>query len=162
MKHVLLAASLAFFALTATPVTAQTMQDALVAQLSEQGFTRIKIARTFLGRVRILATSADYSREIIFNPRTGEILRDYWDDLDDGEGGFQGRIAVPGSGSSSGLGGDDDRKGGSGAGSGSGSGSGSGAGKGRDDDKNDDKGDDKNDEKDDHKDDHKNDDGDDD
>lgn len=62
---------------------AQDLQAVLVAQLTEQGFSKIQIGRTFLGRVRLFATSANQSREIIFNPRTGEILRDYWDNLDD-------------------------------------------------------------------------------
>lgn len=61
--------------------TASQVQDAIVNQLKAQGFTNIHIGRTLLGRVRIDATSDKQSREIVFNPRTGEILRDYWSDI---------------------------------------------------------------------------------
>lgn len=62
---------------------AQTVEEAIISQLSQQGFTNISVNRTLLGRTRILATSADLRREIVFNPTTGVIIRDYWEDLDD-------------------------------------------------------------------------------
>lgn len=49
-----------------------------MSQLREQGFTRIQITRTLLGRSRIVATSKTLTREIVINPATGAILRDYW------------------------------------------------------------------------------------
>jgi hypothetical protein len=80
-------ACIALFAALAAPAAAQDtrtqVQDAIIAQLTGQGFTHIRVSNTFLGRVRIYATSPGTTREIIFNPRTGEILRDYWDDEDD-------------------------------------------------------------------------------
>jgi hypothetical protein len=57
---------------------AQGFADSVVGQLRAQGFDRIEVERTMLGRVRIQADHADGSREIILNPRTGEILRDLW------------------------------------------------------------------------------------
>lgn len=150
MKRAIFAVCLAALTGLAAPAVAQTAQDSIIAQLTEQGFTRIQVGRTFLGRVRIVATSADYSREIVFNPHTGEILRDYWDDLDDSDAGFQGRLATPGGGSS---GADRDRDG-----DGSGSGSGSG-GRDRDDDDDDDRDEDRNDDRDDDRDDDDDDDG---
>lgn len=39
---------------------------------------QISVSSTLLGRARIVATSQDGYREIIVNPRTGEILRDVW------------------------------------------------------------------------------------
>ena len=54
------------------------VEDQIVARLSEQGYTAIKMSRTLLGRRRIVAIGAERRREIIFNPRTGEILRDFW------------------------------------------------------------------------------------
>lgn len=69
----------------AGPAFAETVQDRIVAQLGRQGFDRITISTTFLGRVRIVAQSATQRREIIFNPRTGEILRDYWAALAEGD-----------------------------------------------------------------------------
>lgn len=61
----------------AGPALADSVQDRIIAQLAQQGFTHVTVSRTLLGRVRILATSLTHRREIIFNPRTGEILRDY-------------------------------------------------------------------------------------
>lgn len=67
--------------LAATPLAAQTdsgqsVQDQIVAQLQEQGYGRIVVSRTFLGRVRVTAERGDRKREIVVNPITGEILRD--------------------------------------------------------------------------------------
>lgn len=62
---------------------AQTAQDRIVQQLRDQGFDEIEITRTWLGRVRIVAEEDDTLREIILNPTTGAILRDYWVELDD-------------------------------------------------------------------------------
>lgn len=55
-----------------------TLKDDIVAQLAQQGFVSIKVSRTLLGRLRFQATSAQYTRELVVNPATGEILRDYW------------------------------------------------------------------------------------
>lgn len=57
---------------------AESYADGIVRQLKRQGFDRITVERTLLGRVRIVATSREGRREIIVNPRTGEILRDLW------------------------------------------------------------------------------------
>jgi hypothetical protein len=52
--------------------------DDVVTQLGEQGYQNITVSTTWLGRVRILATRDGGTREIVLNPRTGEILRDLW------------------------------------------------------------------------------------
>jgi len=57
---------------------AATYADGVVGQLTKQGYYNIAIETTWLGRVRIIADRADGKREIILNPRTGEILRDSW------------------------------------------------------------------------------------
>ncbi|MBM1222246.1 PepSY domain-containing protein [Ponticoccus sp. SC2-23] len=62
---------------------AQTAEESIISQLSQQGFTNISVSRTLLGRTRIQATSSSLRREIVFDPTTGVILRDYWRDLDD-------------------------------------------------------------------------------
>jgi hypothetical protein len=67
-------------ALAATSASANPFKDSIIAQLSAQGFSEIRVSRTFLGRTRVVATSSELRREIIFNPATGEILRDYWRD----------------------------------------------------------------------------------
>jgi len=60
------------------PALAQSVQDQIISQLTDQGFGNFEISRTLLGRVRILTKSNTLSREMVFNPVTGEILRDYW------------------------------------------------------------------------------------
>ena len=138
---------------------AQDVVGTVVSQLRSQGYDRISVSRTLLGRARVQARSASQQREIVINPVTGEILRDVWttrgnagrnagqivnprgvnddvdDDDDDADEDGRGR------GRGRGRGGDDDREdsddsdnSGSGSGS-SGSGSGgSGSGRGGDDD----------------------------
>lgn len=76
-RRTFLATSLAGL-LAAGPALAASFQDEVVAQLKKQGFGSIRVQRTLLGRVRILASRGDGQREIILNPRTGEILRDLW------------------------------------------------------------------------------------
>ena len=49
----------------------------------KQGYSDITTSQTWLGRTRIIAIGEDSRREIIVNPRTGEILRDFWQDIDD-------------------------------------------------------------------------------
>ncbi|TDK41412.1 hypothetical protein [Antarcticimicrobium luteum] len=56
---------------------ADGVTDAITRQLRQQGYTEITVTRTFLGRARIVAASPTREREIIVNPRTNEILRDY-------------------------------------------------------------------------------------
>lgn len=57
---------------------AQNYADSVVDQLRQQGFARITVRRTLLGRTQIVAQGNGGRREIILNPRTGEILRDFW------------------------------------------------------------------------------------
>ncbi|MGV6847287.1 MAG: hypothetical protein ACWA5A_02790 [Marinibacterium sp.] len=76
MRHILF-----FFGLTiclATAGHAGPVEDNIVRQLRDQGFDRIVVSRTLLGRSRIRASDDGASREIVVNPVTGEILRDYW------------------------------------------------------------------------------------
>ena len=63
--------------LVSKPVSAQSVIDQITGQLRAQGFSKIEVSDTWLGRARIEAKSRDWEREIIVNPRTGEILRDY-------------------------------------------------------------------------------------
>ena len=62
----------------AGPALARPVADRIARELSRQGFTSIEISRTLLGRDRVVATGPDGRREVIVNPRTGEILRDLW------------------------------------------------------------------------------------
>lgn len=76
-RRTFLSLGLAFVA-CATQALSASFADAIVAQLTAQGFRNISVQTTWLGRVQILALRTDGQREIILNPRTGEILRDLW------------------------------------------------------------------------------------
>ena len=61
----------------------QAAADAVVQQLRQQGYVGFTVSRTLLGRVQVIAEAPDGTqREIVFNPSTGEILRDYIEDAD--------------------------------------------------------------------------------
>ena len=68
---------------------AQSVTEQVIDQLQRQGFEIEETNRTLLGRVRIIAERNDFTREIVFDPRNGEILRDY-SYSDDGEAGIWG------------------------------------------------------------------------
>ncbi len=95
-------------AAVADPVT-----DEVVAQLRQQGYTKVTISRTLLGRILVLGSADDGQREIVINPNTGEILRDYFrprvlvaDGSDDGSGPIIERRTVrPDGGDTAGNGG---------------------------------------------------------
>ncbi len=65
-------------ALTAGIAQAASYEESVVAQLRAQGYGKILVERTLLGRVKISASMNGGRREIILNPRTGEVLRDLW------------------------------------------------------------------------------------
>lgn len=64
-----------------SPTMAWSGQSDAVAQilgaLRSQGYREIWFERTLLNRVRITAERRGYDREIVVDPRTGDILRDY-------------------------------------------------------------------------------------
>lgn len=64
---------------TAPSAAPAASHDALIQALAAEGYTRIEISRTWLGRTRISATGPGRTREIVLNRRTGEILRDFED-----------------------------------------------------------------------------------
>jgi hypothetical protein len=96
----------------------------VIDQLRDQGFSEFRVSRTLLGRTMIVATNREYRREIVINPGTGVILRDYWralgpeDGDDDDTRLFSPRSGNSGSGNS-GRDDDDDDGGRSGSNSGS-------------------------------------------
>lgn len=59
------------------PGFAQTAEARIIAALHEQGYEIVQKQRTFLGRMWLLVENDEVRREIVFNPGTGEILRDY-------------------------------------------------------------------------------------
>lgn len=60
------------------PALAEDHAARIVRQLKRQGYANVQVARTWLGRVRIVAYRKGAMREIVLNPATGEILRDLW------------------------------------------------------------------------------------
>jgi hypothetical protein len=63
---------------SAAAAFAVSYAEDVVNQLARLGFSDITVQTTLLGRIKILATRSDGMREIVLNPRTGEILRDVW------------------------------------------------------------------------------------
>ena len=57
---------------------AQGFEAGIIDQLRRDGYDDITMNTTFLGRVRLVALGEKGQREIVLNPRTGEILRDLW------------------------------------------------------------------------------------
>ena len=142
-------------ALTAGIAQAASYEESVVAQLRAQGYGKILVERTLLGRVKISASMNGGRREIILNPRTGEVLRDLWIAAG-GAGSIPALIGnnsgASGSSGGSGSGADDDGDSGGESGGGqddededSSGNSGSGNGGGDDDGGDDDGGDDDND-----------------
>ena len=75
MRKILLA--LAILAASALPGRADTPEELIVAALEVQGYHLVQRDRTWLGRIWIVVESDEVRREIVFNPGTGEIMRDY-------------------------------------------------------------------------------------
>lgn len=65
----------------------RAVRDRIVRELREDGYSDIRLFRTFLGRLRFIGEDGRSRREIIVSPTTGVILRDYvrFFDLDDDE-----------------------------------------------------------------------------
>ncbi len=62
-----------------------TVRDRIVESLRDDGYSQIRISRTFLGRTRFVATADGRRREIVVT-RSGVVLRDYVRDLRDQSG----------------------------------------------------------------------------
>lgn len=94
------------------PASATERVDQIVQALRREGYTRIEISRTWLGRTRILASGGSGQREIVVQPATGEVLRDIEsesesEDDDSGQGRGRGRGRGRGGDDDSGSGSDD-------------------------------------------------------
>lgn len=62
------------------PAVAATYQDDVERQLRREGFRITYQKRTWLGRIRFQATKGRMRREVVLDPSSGEILRDYTED----------------------------------------------------------------------------------
>lgn len=76
--------SAGFTLLSTTAARADYVED-IVKWLTKEGYNDIDVTRTLLGRVRIVASKDGQLRELVCNPRTGEILRDVWSGAGGGE-----------------------------------------------------------------------------
>jgi hypothetical protein len=94
-------------AVLAGPAWARDFASQVEDRLKRQGYTIDSVGRTLLGRVRIVAHNASGQREIILNPRTGEILRDLWIVRADSD--TSGTLGTGGEGNDGSGGGGDDR-----------------------------------------------------
>lgn len=119
-----------FIVMMSSAAIAQTAEETVARQLKNQGYSEIVVEYTLLGRARITAQRQGVNREVIVNPRTGEILRDYSRAKGTGLGlllnnSFGANTPAGGSG---GFGAGDGASGGAGQGGGDGEGEGEGGG----------------------------------
>lgn len=143
----MLRTALMILALALAPAiaSANAYERSIVSQLRAQGYSNIEVSRTFLGRGRITAQSDTLNREIVFNPATGAILRDFARQRDridlidpgaasPGRGGFGAGLGSGDDGDNGNGDGDNgdngDADGGDGNGNGDGNGDGNGNGNG--------------------------------
>jgi hypothetical protein len=75
MKQTILAALCAV--VLGQPVLAQSIDERIAASLQAEGYQIVTMNRTWLGRIYVIAETETLRREMVFNPATGEILRDY-------------------------------------------------------------------------------------
>jgi hypothetical protein len=80
-KGTVLLACVSVFMCFSAHVGATDFSDALEGQLRAEGFSIVEKRKTFLGRLRITATKGKFGRELVINPYTGEVFRDYLHDL---------------------------------------------------------------------------------
>jgi len=73
----LIGAALLFFGLSVAAASANAVDEMVIAQLTAQGYTSVTVGRTWLGRIIIVGQRDGVTREIVLNPYTGELLRDY-------------------------------------------------------------------------------------
>ncbi|WP_347311479.1 hypothetical protein [Defluviimonas sp. SAOS-178_SWC] len=62
---------------SAVPAVSATFQDDVERRLSREGYRITYKKRTWLGRIRIQAMRGNRRREVVLDPSSGEILRDY-------------------------------------------------------------------------------------
>ncbi|MCC5974613.1 MAG: hypothetical protein JJT81_11230 [Rubellimicrobium sp.] len=70
-------AAVVLAAFLALPAAAEPWEDRVADALVQLGYEVTMIHRTLLGRVRIVAVNDTARREIVINPHSGEVLRDF-------------------------------------------------------------------------------------
>jgi hypothetical protein len=79
MKRRVLTAAVLVLGASVVAVDAQTAKDQVIRELTELGYREFTVQKTWLGRVRIVARGQKGEREVVLNPSTGVVLRDYTD-----------------------------------------------------------------------------------
>lgn len=79
-------------------------EDQVARSLKNDGFSIVSQRRTLLGRVRFVATRGTTEREVVLDPSSGEILRDY-SRVSEGDRESDGRNGASGTSSGTGSGG---------------------------------------------------------
>lgn len=94
MKRIMQRALLGAVLAAGVPLAAAAdeLSDAIIAQLRAQGYEQVEFTSTLLGRYRFIAYGGERIREIVFNPATGEILRDYSRARDDDDDAIVPRL----------------------------------------------------------------------
>ena len=64
-------------ALWAAPVARAETPEEIVAQMQAEGFRSIEVSTTWLRRIRIVGEGQSGAREVVIDPRNGEVLRDF-------------------------------------------------------------------------------------
>ncbi len=77
LRRTFIATAITALAVMASPVFGQSTVDSITSEMQRGGFNRVQVRRTLLGRIRIVGESRDTKREIVLNPNTGLILRDF-------------------------------------------------------------------------------------
>lgn len=77
MRLVLICLGLVVSLLCTPPAMAQSYRDRVIQNLTDQGFSNFRVRRTWLGYDQIIALGPDGRREVVLNPKTGAIQRDY-------------------------------------------------------------------------------------
>jgi len=63
-------------AMLASPAVARDPAQVVADKLAALGYRDLRVRRTLLGRIRINGRRGRETREVVLDPRTGEILRD--------------------------------------------------------------------------------------
>lgn len=90
------------------PVFAKTVADEVEADLVRKGYTITSSQRTFLGRIKINAAKGRKRREVVVDPASGEVLRDYSDISGEENSGTSSAASAGASGNTAGDDEDDD------------------------------------------------------
>jgi hypothetical protein len=77
-RRVFLLSSAGSLLLSSPVLAAASHEDEVARTLVGQGFAITGRSRTLLGRVRFTAAKGETQREVVVDPSSGEILRDYY------------------------------------------------------------------------------------